>query len=78
MSLATTKGKKHALEKLEERREKNSGKEKIRNADLYAGSPMYYYCIACEEEMTLPELHTCAVPKHCDECKALLECGWLE
>jgi hypothetical protein len=78
MPLATEKGKEYALKKLAERREKNKGKERVNNANLYAGSPMYYYCIVCGEEMTLPENHTCAAPKHCDECKALLDCGWLE
>lgn len=78
MALATTQGKEFALEQLRLRREKNKGKEHINDSRLPAGSCMHYYCISCDTVMTLPELHTCAAPKLCDECKALKELGWLE
>jgi len=78
MELATTQGKEHALEQLRQRREKYKDRKKINNSSLYAGSPMYYYCKSCNEEMVLPESHACAAPSLCDECKALKEFGWLE
>jgi len=74
MALAT---KEQALEELRERKEKNKDRVRIKNSDLYAGSDMYYYCVICGEEMRLPETHTCAAPTHCNECKALIENGWL-
>ena len=51
---------------------------KINNWELYAGSPMYYYCKICDGEIVLPESFTCAVPKLCNECDFLKEMGWLE
>ena len=78
MALATTRGKEFALEELRLRREKNKGQEHIDDSKLYAGSPMHYYCIACDTVMTLPESHICAAPKLCDECVALKSLGWLE
>jgi hypothetical protein len=77
MALATERGKEYALEQLKKRREKNKDIKKVDNASLYAGSPMYYYCRVCDEEMKLPETHTCAAPTLCEECKALRERGWL-
>lgn len=74
----TTKGKDYAIEQLKLRRKKNEGQEHIYDGSLRAGSPMHYYCIGCDELMTLPENHTCPVPTLCEECKALKKCGWLE
>ncbi len=52
--------------------------EKIDNASLYAGSPMFFYCKVCDGTIVLPENFTCAVPKLCIECDFLKEMGWLE
>lgn len=74
---ATVRGKEFALEALKKRRENQP--EKINNALLPAGSPMYYYCKACghlAEE--LPESHLSAPKKLCNECQALKDLGWLE
>ncbi len=77
MPLATTKGKEFALQKLAERRA-NKPKQ-IDNSSLYAGSPLYYYCIACGHVATLlPDEHWDPSTKLCDECRALKDCGWLE
>ena len=78
MSLATEQGKEAALKALKERKEKNRDREKVDNSKLYAGSPMYYYCKACGEEIVLPETHICPAPSLCRECHALKDCGWLE
>lgn len=55
----------------EERKEANSKRPRIRNEDLYAGSPMYYYCRLCRlcgEEMILSEDHLCMAPWFCNNC----------
>lgn len=78
-ALAITQGKDHALRALAQRRAENADKEKIDNASLYAGSPMTYYCIACDDvTAVLPECHFGAPPKLCKGCRALKELGWLE
>jgi hypothetical protein len=80
--LATTKGKEFALKALAERRVENATKERINNADLWAGSPMYFYCKSCGGQSdVLPESY---IPgpnrpkKLCDECQALKDLDWLE
>jgi len=35
------------MERFEERKTKNEGREQRNNADAYAGAPMVYYCLAC-------------------------------
>jgi len=77
MGLATEKGKEFALAALKKRREKNKDKKRVDNSSLYAGSPMYFYCITCGEEFTVPESYT-ARPSLCEECQALKALGWLE
>ena len=78
-TLATEKGKEYALEQLKKRREKNAKEEKIDNASLHAGSPMYFYCTACGGLAdTKPETYTDSPKKLCDECQALKDLGWLE
>jgi hypothetical protein len=66
------------LRALLERREKNKNIVKKNNAALWAGSPMYYYCRSCDEEMALPEAHTCAAPRLCRGCQALFNAGLLK
>jgi hypothetical protein len=76
---ATTQGKKKALADLAKRRKKNAKATKVDNGALYAGSPMYYYCISCDGlAQVLPELHNERPKQLCDECQALKDLGWLE
>ena len=78
MSPATEKGKAFALKALKKRRKENAKKEKINNASLYAGSPMYFYCINCGGLAdTLPENYSWAPKELCNECQALKDLGWL-
>jgi hypothetical protein len=78
-ALATTKGKKVALQTLTKRRRENAKKKKIDNGSLYAGSPMYFYCKSCDGLAdTLPESYVSSPKKLCDECQALKDLGWLE
>ncbi len=78
-NLATTKGKEAALKALEDRRTENATKEKINNASLRAGSPMYFYCKACGALAdTKPESYITPPKKLCDECQTLKDLDWLE
>ena len=77
ISLATEQGKEHALEALRIRRENRP--EKIDNASLVAGMPMYFYCHSCGHcSDILPESYTGVPKKRCRECQALQDLGWLE
>lgn len=67
-----------AVAALAERRQKNAGLERKNNAELYAGSPMYYYCRLCGAEIVLPECHDPPAPSHCSDCSDLRELGWNE
>lgn len=78
MALTTTQGKEYSLEQLRKRREDYKDRKKVNNSDLYAGSPMFYYCKSCNKEIVLPETHACPAPPLCKECEALKELGWLE
>lgn len=74
---ATAQGKEAALEALRERRANQP--EQIDNGALIAGSPMYFYCIACGWLADiLPETYTNTPKKLCSECDALKVLGWLE
>lgn len=78
-TLATTKGKELALAALKQRREENATVVQIDNSKLYAGSPMYFYCISCAGLADrLPESFTCTPKRLCEECQALKDMGWLE
>ena len=73
----TEQGKEAAVKALKER-QLNKPK-RINNASLYAGSPMYFYCIMCGYLAgTLPESYTCTPPELCSECEAMKDLGWLE
>jgi hypothetical protein len=77
MALATEKGKKFALAVLRARRANKP--DRIDNSSLYAGSPMYFYCISCGHLADeLPEGYMSGPKKLCDECQALKDLGWLE
>lgn len=80
MPLATEQGKAFALQKLATRREENESKPRIKNQELPAGSPMYYYCKSCGALAdTKPENWFGSLPKKiCDECQALKDLDWLE
>lgn len=67
--------KEEALRDLEER--KANPPTKIDNSSLYAGSPMYFYCVLCEGAIVLPEDFTCEVPKLCKHCEFMKEMNWL-
>ncbi len=75
--LATTQGKEHALAELAKRREANKDKPEFDNSKLFAGSPMYFPCNTCGELISVPEDYVTR-PKHCRECAALIELGWME
>jgi hypothetical protein len=77
MSLATEKGKKFALVALKKRQEKNKNKKRVDNSSLYAGSPMYFYCITCGGEIIVPESYITR-SDFCIECQALKDAGWLK
>lgn len=76
-TLATQQGKVHALEALRLRREANKGRKHVDNASLPAGSPMYFYCDTCGDEMAVPESYTTR-SRLCTECTALKSLNWLE
>ena len=62
-----------ALQEQAARKEKNKDTKRVDNTALYAGSPMYYYCRGCNEEMVLSETHSEPSPKLCYPCKELAE-----
>ncbi len=51
--------------------------KQIDNASLYAGSPMYFYCISCGHLAdTKPESYTTSPKRFCAECQAIKDAGW--
>lgn len=47
---------------------------RVNNAELFAGSPMWYYCKGCGKLLAqLPETHIERPPQHCDGCAYLIE-----
>ena len=69
-----------ALEGLGVRKAKAKELGQINNADLYAGSPMYYYCRYCGlESDCLPENWFVGKPRRvCTECQGMKNEGWIE
>lgn len=61
------------------RRQENAGKQ-IRNEDLVAGSPMYYYCHGCCILVDVkPETWVFnPPPKYCEACSELSKLGVLD
>ena len=55
---------------LAKRKALNAKVKRKNNADLPAGSPMYYYCRTCGAEMTMPEDFVGPAPRHCSYCKS--------
>lgn len=79
MALATTRSKKFALEALKKRRAANKKQKKVDNSSLYAGSPVYYYCVSCGGLAdVLSECHIYSPKNLCDECQALKDMNWLK
>lgn len=61
-----------AMQQYKKRCKANSKKEKINNASLPAGSPMYFYCRFCGDLTdTLPESFTCTPNTTCEPCDVL-------
>jgi hypothetical protein len=53
--------------------------EKIDNAGLHAGSPMYFYCSDCGVPTeVLPEDYLFPPERSCSQCKGLKSEGWFE
>lgn len=62
------------FKELRDRKQANSKKERVNNASLRAGSPMYYYCKVCGEEQILSKDHLASeIKQQCDKCKKLLD-----
>ena len=59
------------LKRREDRKKRNKDLKRKNNQDLYAGSPMFYYCRDCGEEISLPETHPGPSPKYCRQCEDL-------
>lgn len=61
-----------AQKALEERKERAKGLKRVRNEDLHAGSPMYFYCTDCGlESDVLPEGFTERPRRRCRACESL-------
>jgi hypothetical protein len=77
MTAATELGKEAALSALKERRDNKP--DKVNNASLPPGAPMYFYCMTCGHLADVkPELYLDPPKKLCKECSALKDLGWLE
>jgi len=68
------------MERFEERKAKNEGREQRNNAHDYAGAPMVYYCLACGDSKVLPESHNVSSKflRHCNNCLRLIELGLID
>jgi len=68
-----------ALEAREARKVQAKKDGRVNNATLYAGSPMYFYCIHCGlESEVCPEGYTWKPMRICGSCQTMEEKGWLE
>lgn len=65
-----------ALAALAARRRANLTRVRIDNAALVAGSPMYFDCAICQDEIVVAE-HYLARPTLCPACEVLRAQGWL-
>lgn len=74
-----TLNKEKACEQFVRRRRYAHQIEKIDNAGLHAGSPMYFYCKECGiPTEVLPEDYLFAPLRQCSQCNGLHQQGWLE
>jgi hypothetical protein len=68
-----------AIEQFIRRRRYASQIEKVDNAGLHAGSPMYFYCEYCSVPTeALPEDYLFKPSTKCSQCSGLEKEGWLE
>jgi len=57
-----------------QRKEAWQKRPRVDNAELHAGSPMWYYCKGCGKLLAqLPETHVEYPPQHCDGCQYLID-----
>lgn len=78
----TEKSEKNQALKLLEKRKVRAKKEgRVNNSELYAGSPMYFYCRHCglETDVLPEEYEPCpgSPRKVCSPCEELEEKGWI-
>lgn len=80
MTLPTTNPtQEKALQQLAQRRLYAAEIEKINNADLPVGSPLYFYCRHCGiPTEVLPEDYVFPPLRECSQCQGLKSEGWLE
>jgi hypothetical protein len=72
----STFGAETAFKTFKERYLKNKDKERVNNSNLYAGSPMYYYCKGCFALIAkLPETHLEPAPQYCLPCQIIVDHG---
>ncbi len=68
-----------ALQQFAQRRLHAAQIERINNADLHAGSPLYFYCRHCGiPTEVLPENYVFPPLRECSQCQGLKSEGWLE
>lgn len=68
-----------ACEQFIRRRRYSISIEKVDNAGLHAGSPMYFYCRHCGiPTEVLPEDYLFPPQRDCSQCTGLQSQGWLE
>lgn len=71
--------KQKAFEQFIRRFEKSEAMDKIRNGDLHAGEPMYFYCHYCGiPTEVLPEDYLFTPYHHCSQCAGLEREGLLQ
>ena len=71
--------KKVALAQFGRRVKAAAATKKVRNGDLKAGQPCFFYCDACGIFIEkLPEDYLFPPSKLCSQCKGLEEQGWLQ
>jgi hypothetical protein len=65
-----------AQKNFRKRKAENDKHERIKNSNLRAGSPMYFYCRHCGSHTdTLPELYLGEPVTICEPCKELEKLG---
>lgn len=74
----TEAAKEKACEQFVRRRRYAISIEKVDNAGLHAGSPMYFYCQHCGiPTEVLPEDYLFPPQRECSQCVGLQKEGWL-
>ena len=68
-----------ACKQFRQRRQYAKEIEQIKNDELPAGSPMYFYCRYCGVPTeVLPEDCMFLPLGECSQCRGLMDAGWLE